>query len=62
MIRTEFLNNQTLIRHFSDRGKTILQIETNTEYSEAVDTAPCRYTYRETEHSIAETFGLTNEL
>ena len=62
MIRTEFLNNQTLIRHDSDSGKTILQIETGTEYLEAVDVVPCKYTYREKEDTAAEIYGLTNEL
>lgn len=54
MIRTEYveMNGRTLIRHESDAGKMIRQIETGVEYSSAVDVIPCRYTYEETEKDI----------
>lgn len=48
MIRTELLNNGTLIRHWSDAGVMLLQVETGEKYSEAIDIFPCRYTYEET--------------
>ncbi len=48
MIKTEMMQNGTLIRHFSDTGKMLLQVETGAIYSEAVDVVPCRYTYEET--------------
>ena len=48
MIKTEMMQNGTLIRHFSDTGKMLLQVETGAVYSEAVDVVPCRYTYEET--------------
>lgn len=48
MIKTEMMQNGTLIRHFSDTGKMLLQVETGDIYSEAVDIVPCRYTYEET--------------
>lgn len=41
-----------LIKHFSDTGMYMLQVETGTEYAEAVDVLPCRYTYEETEQAI----------
>ena len=46
------VNGRTLIKHESDSGKTIRQIETGREYSSAVDVTPCRYTYEETEKDI----------
>ena len=48
MIKTEMMQDGTLIRHFSDTGKMILQVETGYVYSESVDVVPCRYTYEET--------------
>ena len=48
MIKTETLKSNTLIRHFSDEGKMIRQVETGAIYSEAIDVVPCRYTYEET--------------
>ena len=48
MIKTEMMQDGTLIRHFSDTGKMLLQVETGDVYSEAVDVVPCRYTYEET--------------
>ena len=52
MIKTEYLKDGALIRHYSDIGMMIRQIETGDEYSEAVDIAPCQYTYKETETPI----------
>lgn len=52
MIQTELLKNDTLIRHYSDSGVKLLQVETGTAYDEAIDTVPCRYTYRETDQPI----------
>ena len=43
------VNGRTLIKHESDAGKYIRQLETGREYSSAVDVVPCRYTYEETE-------------
>ena len=36
-----------LVKHYSDEGKMIIQLETGTEYEEAIDTYPCKYTYAE---------------
>ena len=52
MILTEFLNDGTLIKHYSDRGVLLLQNETGITYSEPIDIVPCSYTYIETEESI----------
>lgn len=49
MIKTEILEDGALIRHYSDRGMKLLQVETGIMYDEAVDVVPCRYTYEETE-------------
>lgn len=44
-----------LIRHYSDSGKLILQVETGVKYADAIDVYPCRYTYEETDEDIKET-------
>lgn len=51
--KTIEINGRTLIRHVSDSGKMIRQVETGREYSSAVDIIPCKYTYEETEKDIA---------
>ena len=53
MIKTEYLNDSTLIKHYSDAGYMLLQVETGEKYAEPVDLVPCRYTYEET-NEIAE--------
>jgi hypothetical protein len=52
MLKTEMLNNGTLIRHYSDEGKKLKQVETGLVYDEAVDVVPCRYTYEETDEPV----------
>lgn len=52
MILTEYLNDGTLIKHYSDKGVMLLQVETGEKYSDPVDVVPCRYTYEETEEPI----------
>ena len=52
MIKTEFLNNGTLIKHYSDEGKLLLQVETGAKYSDPIDIYPCPYTYIETDELI----------
>lgn len=54
MIQTELLNNGTLIKHYSDAGMLLLQVETGAKYGEAVDVVPCRYTYEETNEPVDE--------
>lgn len=49
MILTELLNDGTLIRHYSDQGFLLLQVETGAKYSDPVDVVPCPYTYEETD-------------
>lgn len=48
------VNGRTLVKHESDNGKMIRQVETGREYSSAVDVIPCRYTYEETDKDIPE--------
>ena len=52
MIKIEFLNDGTLIKHYSDAGFMLLQVETGAKYSDPVDLVPCRYTYEETDELI----------
>lgn len=60
MIKTEFLNDGTLIKHYSDAGFMLLQNETGEKYADPVDLVPCRYTYTETNEPI-EDGGITGE-
>ena len=46
------VNGRTLVKHESDAGKYIRQVETGREYSSAVDVIPCKYTNEETEKEI----------
>ena len=52
MIRTEYLKDGKLIRHYSDSGMMLLQVETGIQYEEAVDVVPCPYTYEETSEPL----------
>lgn len=54
MIQTEYLNEGTLVRHYSDNGKYIIQVETGNKYSEAIDVVPCRFVYEETDENLDE--------
>lgn len=48
------VGGRELIKHESDRGVYLRQVETGREYSSAVDILPCKYTYEETDRAIAE--------
>ena len=52
MIQLELLNDGTLVKHYSDKGVMLRQIETGILYSDPVDIFPCPYTYEETEELI----------
>ena len=52
MILIEYLNEGTLIRHYSDAGYMLLQNETGIKYSDPIDVIPCTYTYTETDELI----------
>jgi hypothetical protein len=52
MIQIEYLNDGTLIKHYSDAGYMLLQNETGIKYADPVDVVPCRYTYTETDELI----------
>ena len=52
MIQTEYLNDGTLIKHWSDKGVLLLQVETGAKYAEPIDVVPCRYIYEETDERI----------
>lgn len=49
MIIEEYIDEGTRVRHYSDSGVKILQVETGIVYEDAVDVVPCRYSYEETE-------------
>lgn len=50
MIQTEMVEDR--IRHYSDKGLKIRQVETGNIYEDAVDIVPCPYTYEETEEPV----------
>lgn len=52
MIKTEYLNDGTLIKYYSDSGFLLLQNETGAKYAEPIDAIPCIYTYTETDEPI----------
>ena len=51
-LQTEFLNDGTLVRHYSDAGFVLLQNETGAKYSDPIDIVPCPFTYSETDELI----------
>lgn len=61
MVLTEFLNDGTLIKHYSDKGLILLQVETGVKYADPVDVVPCRYTYTETDEPIEEEEEVTGD-
>lgn len=54
MILTELLNNGTLIKHYSDQGYLLLQVETSAKYLDPIDVNPCPFTYIETNEKAEE--------
>lgn len=61
MILTEYLNDGTLIKHYSDKGVMLLQVETGMMYADPVDVVPCRYTYEETEEFVEGDNEITDD-
>lgn len=61
MILTEYLNDGTLIRHYSDAGYVLLQNETGVKYADPVDLVPCAYTYTETDEYVEGNEEITGE-
>ena len=53
MIKEEMLTPQ-IVRHYSDAGMKIRQVETGNIYDDAADIIPCRYTYEETDEPIED--------
>lgn len=51
MIIEKYLS-ETRVRHYSDSGMMIRQVETGVLYEDAVDAVPCRYTYEETDEPV----------
>lgn len=46
------VENENFVRHYSDAGKMLIQVETGNEYEDAVDIFPCPYTYIEKEDEV----------
>ena len=61
MIQVEYLNEGTLVRHYSDAGFMLLQNETGAKYSDSIDLVPCQYTYTETDELIDGDEDITDE-
>lgn len=53
MVIEEILNER-LVRHYSDKGMKLKQVETGAVYDEAVDVIPCKYTYEETNETVEQ--------
>lgn len=51
MLQSQFVETNR-IKHWSDEGYYIRQIETDILYIDAVDNLPCKYTYEETTEPI----------
>ena len=62
MIKTEYLNDNTLIKHYSDAGFMLLQNETGIKYADPVDVVPCRYTYTETNEPVEAEEGVEEDM
>lgn len=56
MVVTEIIeiNGKQLCKHYSNENKIIIQVETQTEYAEAIDIMPCPYTYVESDKDIEQ--------
>lgn len=54
MIRTEYIDDGARVRHWSDNGMMIRQVETNHLYEDAVDVVPCRFIYTESDIPISD--------
>ena len=61
MLLTEYTEDGR-IRHYSDEGYYIRQIETGILYEDAVDVLPCPYTYEETDVPIPEEDIIIDEI
>ena len=53
MIITEQFS-ENLVRHYSDKGVKIKQVETGLVYEEAIDLIPCEYAYEETNEPVGQ--------
>lgn len=49
MLKEEIItkNGKQFVRHYSDEGKRIIQLETMWAFDEAEDELPCKFTYVE---------------
>ena len=54
MVQSELIENGERVRHWSDAGLKLRQIETGVIYEDAVDVMPCQYSYEETEEPLEE--------
>lgn len=61
MIKTEYLNDGTLIKHYSDAGFLLLQNETGAKYSDPIDAVPCIYTYTEIDELVEPDEEITGD-
>lgn len=58
----EELIEEGRVKHYSDAGMMIRQIETGILYEDAVDILPCRFTYEETDVPIEDEDGANDNL
>ena len=53
MVQVEQIS-EMCVRHYSDAGYKLRQIETGNIYNDAVDVIPCAYTYEETDEPVPD--------
>ena len=53
MVQSEQVS-EMCVRHYSDAGWMLRQVETGNLYPDAVDVIPCAYTYEETDEPVPD--------
>lgn len=53
MVQVEQVS-EMCVRHYSDAGYKLRQVETGNLYPDAVDVIPCAYTYEETDEPVPD--------
>ena len=54
MVVSEELQGGMVIRHYSDQGMMLRKVEDDSLWPDAVDLAPCPYTYVETDVPVPD--------
>lgn len=54
MVKVEELQDGFVVRHYSDQGMMLRKVEDGTLWPDAVDLAPCAFTYEETDEPVPD--------